>query len=236
MGEHLEEIRRYWNQRAEGYAQSNQEELSGEERGYWEEQLRRSLEGRPYRKVLDIGCGPGFFSILLAQMGYEVTAVDYTENMLAQARKNAGVHGAKIDFQKMDAQNLSFPDESFDFIVSRNVLWNLEDPGRAYKEWLRVLRSGGSLMNCDGNFYYYVKDKAYGDRTRWTHKHMEGVDASPIDRIGESLPMAQRLRPAWDVETLQSIGAAKVEGLVTREQALPDGHRLILNFVVRAVK
>ncbi len=70
MGERLEEIRGYWNQRAKGYTRSNQEELGGEDRIYWKDQLRQSLKGRNYKKVLDIGCGPGFFSILLAQMGY----------------------------------------------------------------------------------------------------------------------------------------------------------------------
>lgn len=75
MGKRLEKIRKYWNQRAEGYAKSNQEELEGAERTYWEKQLLQSLKGKDYKKVLDIGCGPGFFSVLLAQMGYEVTAV-----------------------------------------------------------------------------------------------------------------------------------------------------------------
>lgn len=236
MGKRLEEIRRYWNQRAEGYARSNQEELEGTERVYWEEQLLQSLKGKDYKKVLDIGCGPGFFSVLLAQMGYEVTAVDYTENMLSEAKKNADAYGVHIDFQRMDAQKLAFPDESFDFIVSRNVLWNLEEPKHAYGEWLRVLRPGGSLMNCDGNFYYYVKDAEYGSRMRWEHRHMEGVSAAPIDRIGETLPMAQKLRPGWDVQTLREMGAVHAEGNVTREQELLDGHRLILNFIIRAVK
>ncbi len=162
--------------------------------------------------------------------------MDYTENMLSEAKKNADTYGAHIDFHRMDAQELSFPDGTFDFIVSRNVLWNLEEPERAYREWFRVLRNGGSLMNCDGNFYYYVKDQAYGDRMQWKHKYMEGIDAAPIDRIGESLPLAQRLRPDWDVETLQKMGAAHAEGSVTREQVLPDGHLLILNFIVRAEK
>ena len=65
---------------------------------------------------------------------------------------------------------------------------------------------------------------------------MEGVSAAPIDRIGESLPMAQELRPVWDVQMLRKMGAAHVDGSVTREQTLADGHQLILNFVIRAVK
>lgn len=136
----------------------------------------------------------------------------------------------------MDAQQLEFEDNSFDLVISRNVLWNLEKPEQAYKEWLRVLKPGGILLNCDGNFYYYVTDAEYGDRTRWEHKHMNGVCANPIDRIGESLPMARELRPQWDDRTLCALGASEVTSEVTNEKDLDDGHRLILNFVIRAVK
>lgn len=236
MSERLEEIRRYWNTRAEGYTLSNREELEGDSRDYWEAELHRALDKKNYRKVLDIGCGPGFFSILLAQMGYEVTAVDYTENMLAEARKNTEAYHVPVDFRRMDAQNLDFSDETFDFVISRNVLWNLENPTKAYREWLRVLKPGGSLMNCDGNFYYYVKDADYGSRSCWEHKHMQGVCANPIDRIGESLPMARELRPKWDCRVLEELGAAAVDGRITNEKELPNGRRLILNFIISAVK
>lgn len=236
MSERLEEIRRYWNTRAEGYTLSNREELEGESKVWWESELHRALDGKNYRKVLDIGCGPGFFSVLLAQMGYEVTAVDYTENMLTEAQKNAETYNVSVDFRKMDAQNLEFPDGTFDFVISRNVLWNLEDPIRAYREWLRVLKNGGSLMNCDGNFYYYIKDADYGSRSCWEHKHMQGVCANPIDRIGESLPMAKELRPGWDCRILETLGASGVEGRITNERVVASGRRLILNFIIRAIK
>lgn len=102
MGERLKEISGYWDQRAKGYTRSNQEELVGEDRIYWEKQLCQSLEGRD----------------------------------LSEARKNADTYGVHIDFRKMNAQELSFPDESFDLIVSRNVFWNLEEPEHAYEERL----------------------------------------------------------------------------------------------------
>ena len=110
MSQTLEQIRQYWNSRAEGYTLSNREELEDEHRIFlWEQQIRRALNGRICRHVLDVGCGPGFFSVLLARLGYEVTAVDYTENMLAEARKNAAHYGVDIDFRRMDAQKLDFP-------------------------------------------------------------------------------------------------------------------------------
>ncbi len=237
MSQTLEEIRQYWNSRAEGYTLSNREELEDEHRVFlWEQQIRRALNGRVCRHVLDVGCGPGFFSVLLARLGYEVTAVDYTENMLEEARKNAAHYGVDIDFRQMDAQNLDFEDGIFDLVISRNVLWNLEQPEQAYREWLRVLKPNGTVMNFDGNFYYYVTDAEYGDRTRWEHKHMQGINANSIDRIGEHLPMARRLRPEWDVQELQNLGAKEVCSNVTNEKILEDGHHLILNFQVSAVK
>ena len=237
MSQTLEQIRQYWDSRAEGYTLSNREELEDEHRIFlWEQQIRRALNGRICRHVLDVGCGPGFFSVLLARLGYEVTAVDYTENMLAEARKNAAHYGVDIDFRRMDAQKLDFEDGIFDLVISRNVLWNLEQPEQAYREWLRVLKPNGTVMNFDGNFYYYVTDAEYGDRTRWEHKHMQGINANSIDRIGEHLPMARRLRPEWDVQELQKLGAKEVCSNVTNEKILEDGHHLILNFQVSAVK
>lgn len=237
MSQTLEQIRQYWNSRAEGYTLSNREELEDEHRIFlWEQQIRRALNGRICRHVLDVGCGPGFFSVLLARLGYEVTAVDYTENMLAEARKNAVHYGVDIDFRRMDAQKLDFEDGIFDLVISRNVLWNLEQPEQAYREWIRVLKPNGTVMNFDGNFYYYVTDAEYGDRTRWEHKHMQGINANSIDRIGEHLPMARRLRPEWDVQELQKLGAKEVCSNVTNEKILEDGHHLILNFQVSAVK
>ena len=123
----------YWTKRAPGYSDVNRAELCTAQRKVWSQALDARIqlhfEGRRRKDihVLDVGTGPGFFAILLAELGYRVTAVDYTGAMLEQARRNAGRLAEKITFQQMNAEELSFPDGSFDGIVSRNLTWNLSD-------------------------------------------------------------------------------------------------------------
>ena len=74
-------------------------------------------------RVLDVGTGPGFFAIILAELGYQVTAVDYTASMLEEARHNAGALAKHIHFQQMNAEKLAFQTASFDVLVTRNVTW-----------------------------------------------------------------------------------------------------------------
>ena len=119
----LDKIEEYWTGRAEGYSQVNQGELATEQREKWKKNLMSHLKGKKPEetKVLDIGTGPGFFAIILAEAGYQVTAVDYTEEMLNKAKQNAGDLKDKIKFRRMDAHNLEFDEGQFDLIVTRNL-------------------------------------------------------------------------------------------------------------------
>lgn len=155
----LTEIKEYWTGRAEGYSAVNQEELQGCQRKNWAAFLDGRIMGhfsglaRRELHILDIGAGPGFLSIILSELGYQVTAADYTEAMLAQAQLNAGALAGRIHFVKEDAHALTMPDETFDVVFSRNLTWNLEHPETAYKSWIRVLKKGGLLLNFDANWY-----------------------------------------------------------------------------------
>lgn len=218
----LNQIEEYWTKRAEGYSQVNQEELATRQRQVWLENLREHLPGKKPEetKILDIGTGPGFFAIILAQAGYQVTAVDYTEEMLKEARHNAGNLAEKIQWMQMDAQNLEFPDQTFDAVVSRNLTWNLENPIRAYEEWLRVLKKGGKLLNYDANWYHHLFDEKKRreyeeDRKRVEALHMEDhytcTDIDAMEDIARKVPLSQINRPLWDKELLEKLACAKVE-------------------------
>lgn len=204
----IQNIADYWNLRAEGFSLSNIDQLNDEDkRSFWAGKLRQFAPEGDGLSCLDIGCGPGIFSILLAGMGHSVTGVDYAVNMVEQAKKNADAEGVKIELMQMDAQALNFPDESFDYIVSRNLVWNLEQPEQAYAEWLRVLKPGGRLAVFDGNHNLHKFDELYAEYRASNvyvdpHKkeHLKGVDVSIIDRLSRELPLSKVVRPAWDLQ------------------------------------
>jgi 2-polyprenyl-3-methyl-5-hydroxy-6-metoxy-1,4-benzoquinol methylase len=96
------------------------------------------------RRLLEIGCGIGVDSIQLAKRGFQVTAIDLTENALALARQFAARRGVAIDFRLGNAERLDFPDQSFDAVYSFGVLHHTPGIERSVAEVRRVLRPGGT--------------------------------------------------------------------------------------------
>lgn len=216
-----EENIHYWTNRTEGYSGVNREELASAQREVWgsvlSERIRAHFPDRAPRqlRVLDIGTGPGFFAIVLTALGYRVTAVDYTATMLEAAKRNAGALAEKITFLQMNAEELTFPDGSFDVIVSRNLTWNLHHPEKAYAQWVRVLAPGGLLLNFDANWYRYLRD----DRAKQGHlqdreniadsdvrDENAGTDVAAMEAIALQTPLSARQRPAWDLMALADLG------------------------------
>lgn len=133
-------------------------------RGWSTEEWVRKLEqqardSRPYRmklydrvglasaeRVLDVGCGTGAITLDLAEAcAGEVVGVDIDEAKLVEAMR-ALAHLPNVTFQVADAQDLPFPDESFDLVVFNIVLVYVPDKQRALNEMARVVRSGGHVL------------------------------------------------------------------------------------------
>lgn len=218
----------YWTNRASGYSEVNKDELRTQQKAVWTCELTEQIEAAfpgvapENLRVLDMGCGPGFFSIILARAGYRVTAADYTPAMLDEARANARNEGVEqaIDFSRMDAENLEVTSDTFDVVVSRNLTWNLPHPERAYAEWLRVLKPGGLLLNYDANWYAHLYDaelrRAYeADRQATQDAGIKdeyiGTDIDAMEDIARQMPLSPVERPAWDEGMLRELGAAQVE-------------------------
>ncbi len=99
-----------------------------------------------WQQVLDLGCGSGVFSCLLAHRGGAVTAVDLTQAATTMTRACAHAHRVAVDVLRSDAETLAFRENSFDFVFSWGVLHHTEDMDAALRELSRVLKPGGTGM------------------------------------------------------------------------------------------
>jgi ubiquinone/menaquinone biosynthesis C-methylase UbiE len=117
-------------------------------RGYVQARAERMLPRPRYGRALEVGAGTGFWILNLWQNGYveEAHATDISEGMLEVCRQNAEHLGCDIDLRSADAEELPYPDETFDLVTGHAFLHHLPEPGAGLAEMFRVLRPGGALF------------------------------------------------------------------------------------------
>lgn len=113
-------------------------------RSLCERWLRERVQGK---EVLDYCCGEGEYALAAARYGGRVTGIDLSDVSVDICRREAERQGVteSTRFLVMDAEQLEFDDDSFDYIVCAGVLHHLDLP-RAYAELARVLRPGGEIL------------------------------------------------------------------------------------------
>lgn len=146
-----EDIREYWSLRSKTFDLAFGHRIPrGPEFEAWAAAIRENLGPEP-RRVLELACGTGEVTRLLLSLGHEVTALDFSEDMLNVARtKHAGE--ARLRLILADAENPMEPDATYDAIVCRHLVWTLTAPHQAFQEWFRMLRPGGKLLVFDGDW------------------------------------------------------------------------------------
>jgi 2-polyprenyl-3-methyl-5-hydroxy-6-metoxy-1,4-benzoquinol methylase len=95
------------------------------------------------KRVLEIGCGMGYHSELLVRSGAVLTAIDLSDTSVDATRQRFSQRDLTGTILKMDAVNLDFPDQSFDFVWSWGVIHHSAETGRIIQEISRVLCKGG---------------------------------------------------------------------------------------------
>ena len=138
-------------------------------------------------KVLDVGCGTGFLTLLLAEMGHTVKGIDLSEGMQADAKKKVKEKGFedRVSFSIGDAEKPDEPDDEYDVVINRHLLWTLPHPDVAVKEWLRVVKPGGKVIIIDGDWKLWAKkfkeheNEPEGDgKHEHMHDHEDGHEHS----------------------------------------------------------
>ena len=197
-------IESYWDKRSPTFSDVRRRELAGADAALWQKLLQRRLpQGAPLR-VLDVGTGAGFFAVLFARLGHEVTGVDMSAGMISEAERNLKAFGCRAKLQKMNAQQLDFPVATFDVVVSRNLTWTLPDAMQAYREWHRVLKVGGMLLNFDSDCGETIFS-ASGDQVS-VHAGIGEALLAECNAIKDELRISTHRRPSWDMEILASLG------------------------------
>ncbi len=112
--------------------------------------LLTSLLPTPPSDIADIGCGTGTLSVLLAEAGHRVRALDLAPRMVDLARAKARASGVDVDVVVGDASYPPWRYGSVDAVVARHVVWALPDPADALARWLGLLRPDGRLVLVEG--------------------------------------------------------------------------------------
>ena len=140
MAELHDELRTFWNEDADTYDRSPSHALTDlVEAAAWRAILLRHLPPPP-ATVLDAGAGTGAMSLLAAELGYRVTALDLSPGMLARAKEKAVARGLELETVVGPAGEP--PAGPFDAVMERHLLWTTPDPGAALRAWREVAPSG----------------------------------------------------------------------------------------------
>jgi SAM-dependent methyltransferase len=233
MAEIHDRIRDWWNADAEVYDRAPSHAASDPvEAAAWRAALEDALPASP-SAVLDVGAGTGAMSLLAAELGHDVTALDLSPAMLEQARAKATARGVDVTFVVGRADEP--PPGPFDAVMERHVLWTAPDPVETLRAWHAVVRPGGRLALFEGiwgrtDLVQRARD-AVAEALRRLYAiphdhHAEYDDAIlaelPLARLPSAQPLvdavyaagwrAVRLRRLRDVEWARRIAAKPLLG------------------------
>lgn len=145
-------IRDHWSGRAATFDNDAGHAIDPlREAPHWRALVTRAIGPLQGLRVLDLACGTGQISRILADLGATVTGVDFSEPMLDRAR--ARMAGTAWTGVLDDAEALATQaNGAFDAIVMRHLVWTLPDAPAAFRAWHRVLAPGGKILIVDGDW------------------------------------------------------------------------------------
>lgn len=239
-----QKVRENWNVHAKDYDEQYQHGLkSAGEREAWMKLLAQLIPEKNAR-ILDVGAGTGFLSLMLAQQGHQVKGVDLSPGMLDKARKKAKTAKlGNIEFAEGDAEALEEPSEKYDIVINRHLLWAMPNPKQAVSEWARVLKPGGRLIIIDGDWHYDLWSnnlKIFFGKLLLLLVEHKNEFGSQSSGISDSLPMTKPENAKAAPKLVGSVGltvsvtdakeveAAENAAMPLRYRLLNPYHRIII--------
>ncbi|MER7504797.1 class I SAM-dependent methyltransferase [Nonomuraea pusilla] len=187
----LASISAYWDSSADTFDDEADHGLRAPQvSAAWARRLAEWLPGSP-ADVLDLGCGTGSLTLLMARQRHRPTGVDLSPRMIELARGKLSSAGFDVPLIVGDASRPPVAGgESFDAVLVRHLVWTLPAPEEALARWLKLLRPNGRLVLVEGRWQTSAAGDAYttgAPRLPW----FGGVTAA---RLIEALePMADVL-------------------------------------------
>ncbi len=182
------EIGKYWDKRAVTFDADHDTENLEE----WKTVLNELLGDPCSKTLLDVGVGTGFLSNLLSEMGYSVTGVDISDEMMRYGIRRARMKNVPVFYLHADGAHLPFLDDSIDYIVNARLIWTMPDPEKMLAEWFRVLKPGGKVfcfnrMKEDYGLKRYGEKPLYGDENIHKMLSFESASIHELENTFESL-------------------------------------------------
>jgi SAM-dependent methyltransferase len=187
----LEQIRDFWDADAATYDLDPGHHPQGVlQRAAWRDALEDLLPPAPAR-VLDVGAGTGFITLLAAELSHEMTAVDISPRMLARLRQKAAAEQLAVNAIEADA--VAVPAGPFDAVVSRHLLWTLVDPVAALTAW-RAASPAGLLILIDRD---WAAESAAVAVRRLSRRALDRLRPTPPTHHGTYAPEVARALPLF---------------------------------------
>jgi ubiquinone/menaquinone biosynthesis C-methylase UbiE len=156
---------------------------------------RQRLFGDATGRVLDVACGVGT-NIQYLPKDSEYVGIDVSGDVLAEAKQRLGDASRETTLHEMDAQDLDFPDDSFDTVISALSTCTFPDPVKALSEMARVcapdgrvllLEHGRSRVGAIARFQDWRADAHFEKHhCRWNQEPLDVVAASPLVTVESS--------------------------------------------------
>jgi SAM-dependent methyltransferase len=174
------DLAEYWDGEADRFDEQPDHGLRDPAvRAAWAGLLLPLMPSAPAR-VADLGCGTGSVTLLLTEAGHRVKGLDISPAMVATARGKFAASGYEADLSVGDAATPPWPPASFDVVMTRHVLWAMDDPDAALTRWLNLLSPGGVLLLVEG-LWWTGGGMSAGEVTRLVLHHRNEAELVVLD-------------------------------------------------------